>query len=224
MFAMKLKSSSTLISLIGLTVAPWASAVVVDTSLNIGYTNTVDGSANGTIGRYNDMSGGNENAFIVGRDNSIGEENETLFIFGEDNVGGSEDDIIFIVGSTNTVFSNNNIALGLYNYVNCGLSQVIGYNNYVTGSQSQTIGTGLITDKAYQITLGTYNDTSTVTGEATRILVVGNGNGIVSDPQERSNAMVVYETGDVSIQDTVYAKGVMLDEAAGDISMGTFTN
>lgn len=221
---MKTIISKTLISLLLIFATQSVSAVLVDTSLNIGYSNTVDGSANGAIGRFNTMNGSNENVFVVGKNNAIGEENETLFIFGEDNVGGSEDDIIFIVGMANTVFSNNNIALGLYNYVNCGISQVIGYNNYVTGSQSQTIGTGLIANKNYQITLGKYNDTSTIIGEPNRILVVGNGNGIVSDPQERSNALIVYQTGDLSVQQDVYARKVILDEPAGDISMGIYGN
>ncbi len=185
----------------------------------------MDSAYNGAIGNNNTMDGSNQNVFVVGKANDIGEENETVFVFGELNSTGNEDDVLAAIGYANTVSYTNNIALGMHNTVYGYANQAIGYNNYVVNSAwlTQTIGRGLINDQDYQIVIGAYNDTTTVSGEPARVLVVGNGNGVASDPEERSNALIVYETGDVSVKKAIYASTFIADEHSGDIQMGPFT-
>lgn len=195
-------------------------AVVVSGDLiKIGLANTIDGvdGGNGMIGRNNFIGEAGDNQFIVGQYNTFGEENETAFAFGENNSVGNEDDIIFLSGYNNRAGGTINHVIGGYNYASGYYNFAIGRNNSVSRNYTSALGHGLITNQNYEIVLGRYNEMTPTSGEPERVLVVGNGNGIENDPQERSNALIVYQSGDVSVQ------GVLrCGDHSDDIGMGPF--
>lgn len=110
--------------------------------------------------------------------------------------------------------------VGISNTAPSTNSYVIGDSNTVTNMGTITIGLGLENSNSLDfIVMGRYNDPASANGEPERILVIGNGTAISG-----SNALIVYETGDLSVDRDVYAKSVILDEASGDVLMGEFAN
>ncbi|WP_309381190.1 hypothetical protein [Cerasicoccus frondis] len=196
--------------------------IITGDGLNIGSGNTLS-SDSGVVGSNNTMNGSQADGnLIVGRYNTIDYETEDSLIVGYGNSIGEEESRIILLGYANTGGGHAAIAMGGLNSVGGYYAVAIGYSNMINRLRAYGIGTGLISDKQEVVYLGRYNDTTIIPDEETRILVVGNGNGVVSDPAERSNALIVYENGDLSVQQDVYARNVILDEPAGDISMGQF--
>jgi len=95
---------------------------------------------------------------------------------------------------------------------------------YGTGSvasapSSSAVGEHVVANQTGQVVVGSYNEYQTpgstpVPEDA--VFVVGVGNGVAADPEERKNALVVKRNGDVSVS------GVLRVKPAGNLLMGDF--
>ena len=102
----------------------------------------------------------------------------------------------FAAGSSNVVLGNSSFASG--------------YNNDVAADQAIALGNGLLATTDNSTIVGKYND-----DKAGVSFVVGNG----VDDSNRSNALEVHTNGDV-----IVSGSLILEQAQGDISMGSFGN
>lgn len=182
------------------------------------------------MGLNNSTTGKN---FISGTDNNILADASSILLgigntfdpsapFGEDSciIVGNENYVgmaggMGIFGFMNEVAdAGSSIISGNYNYMSATSSMAVGENNYVaSGSNAFALGKGLIVDTSasgYKTStvIGSYNKVPDA-GEPRRVFTVGNGTG--SATNQRSNALIIYESGQIEIP-----------AVQGDISMGEF--
>lgn len=193
---------------------------VTGDALKIGWGNSAPEDGNAAIGWQNVIDATSSDTLVVGKENDVTNTSGPVFVFGEYNLvdGGTN---IFLSGYGNTGTGTDNIALGGYNYLRGSGNVLIGRNNAVADALDEGtvgLGHGLVTDADNRLVLGRNNDRTTEVGEETRVLVVGNGTGDPATPPERSNAVVVYANGDVSV-----AGMALFAQVPGDVLLGTFT-
>jgi hypothetical protein len=203
------------------------SDAVIGTSLNIGYStdpNSVTGYNSGAFGIGNGVTGGNSvtiggvnsvwgwYSLAVGWDNQL--SNWRSLIVGLSNDSESMDGAI--IGANNYIDdddnkANSSLIVGQYNLnVAAGCSLIVGWNIATEESfASATIGAGLTNTWDYSLVLGRYNADANTVGGRQPLVLIGNGSSSAS----RSNAMEVYDNGDVTIP-----------KRQGDILMGEFGN
>ena len=230
-----------------------------------GYGNHVsshDGSL--VVGVNNRLVDVCDRAIVMGKDNYVGSEDIGVFLLGIGNTTRSS--ATYAIGTYNNLsnFSNSSITIGGSNDVGEYFTISIGrglimqerYETALGRYNDQTIQTGetprLLTIGSgeyvggeiyrrnsftvYQdgsIFLGKHHDAALADGELPRLVTIGNG----TDSDNRSNAMIIYETGDMALAGDaklgggVHAQGDSVFEGEvtiaritpqGDISMGMF--
>jgi hypothetical protein len=191
--------------------------------VKIGTPNTFGAGRTLALGINNgvsDYSFTSSNIFLLGSGNYVYSDiytSENLFILGTSNGVDYSSNSIFIGSAhyANDGF-NASIVAGVANNVDSGNSSLVvgGNNEAYAFSYGAMIGYGLIcSDWNYassnSVIIGKYNSIDGYTGTPGRLLTVGNG----TTSNARSNALVVYDNGDV-----------IIPKRQGDILMGEFGN
>jgi len=130
-----------------------------------------------------------------------------------------------ILGSGNYIEAGADaVAIGRYHEIEHNHSTAIGYLNSVKATHGMTIGRNLFANSHAMLAVGRYNkyplsgaSPSTWVG-TDQLFVIGNGTG--PSTNDRSNAMVVYKSGDVEMTEGEVT--IARIPAQGGILMGDF--
>lgn len=166
-------------------------SVVSSWSLAVGYSNTQNASSSLLVGGNNSAVSGEGGVALIGTSNSI------VTAYDNGDVSNS-----LAVGSSNMMASWGEYGANADNMIMAGAS------NFAAGDCSATFGRSLNNHWPDCTVVGKFNAYAEGSG---LLFVVGNGNGIVSNPQRFSNAVEVYNDG-----------SVVIPKRQGDIPMGEF--
>lgn len=120
------------------------------------------------------------------------------------------------------------VALGKETLAEGAESAALGHGATTRELGGVALGQGAESTQVGQVVLGSFNTVSPRSSTplpTDDLLVLGNGNGIPGDVQEKSNALVIKRNGDAQIKGSVSVTGVIrVSQPAGGISMGEFVN
>jgi len=105
----------------------------------------------------------------------------------------------------------NSTAMGYNTTASGSSSTAMGTSTTATGSNSTALGVGIISDRATQTVVGTFNEAS----DDNEVFVVGCG----WDNSNRDNAFEVIFFGDITAKNNVYAKGMYIVMIYGPVMM-----
>lgn len=132
------------------------------------------------------------------------------------------------VGSQARASGVYSVALGQGTSAEGAESTALGYIATTRELGGVALGRGTASTQVGQVVLGSYNVESPQSDAylpTDDLLILGNGNGIPGDTQEKSNAFVIKRNGDAQIKGSVSVDGVVrIKKPAGGITMGEFVN
>lgn len=198
-------------------------SLMTDT-IAFGHNNTANSLNDIVIGQNNILNGEGHYAFGEYLDSTMNNQSGAVYLGKYNEIPEEETNDILIVGNGTSdtdrsnvlrVDSNNNLIIGRNNdatYMGNGL--MVGYNNthnaFGSNDFALVAGHDLIDTNYTPIVLGYYNNDSLDGADAT-LMVVGNGSY-----NERSNAMVLYENGDLNVSGDIIANNT---SKIGDLKM-----
>lgn len=172
----------------------------------MGYCAEVSGRYSVSIGLNSNVGYNCENAIVVGTNAEAVNASNGIAI-----------------GVSSAVSAISSLAVGAVASASAYASTAVGYYASASAVYSSSFGCRTTSKSYMQTTIGAYNDDSQAERvsrwiDTDPIFVVGNG----KDEENRSNAMVIYKSGDAKLNGKITANSVVVTEPSGGISMGIF--
>lgn len=172
----------------------------------MGYCAEVSGRYSVSIGLNSNVGYNCENAIVVGTNAEAVNASNGIAI-----------------GVSSAVSAISSLAVGAVASASAYASTAVGYYASASAVYSSSFGCRTTSKSYMQTTIGAYNDDSQAESvsrwiDTDPIFVVGNG----KDEENRSNAMVIYKSGDAKLNGKITANSVVVTEPSGGISMGIF--
>ncbi len=126
------------------------------------------------------------------------------------------------MGKSCAALNFSTLAMGYESQASAFHSIAIGLQNKATGDYSVSLGTGLVSKAFSSIAIGRYNDSiassnNTLLFNSNPIFYIGNGN----NNNDRSNAVVVYKSGNIDMNGNALVRGNTIFN--GNTDIGGFT-